>query len=173
LFLFWMAYSGIFMALPQVVIGAISDQSDLGMAMVYFGLAPATRIIAALLALAVIPKIAMWLGGLLLDRIADAGHVATIGSRNLFVFKTAVLPALLALPVITLFRIPREWIEVLMVPLVVTLVGMAWIQAAAWRNSGKGSAGPFASASLALPGAAVLCLLLIFQLLLRPGLKFY
>ena len=35
LFLFWMAYSGIFMALPQVAIGAVSTQSDLGMAMAY------------------------------------------------------------------------------------------------------------------------------------------
>src|SRR5690606_31595501 len=38
LFLFWMAFAGIFMALPQVVIGAISPASDVGMAMEYLQL---------------------------------------------------------------------------------------------------------------------------------------
>lgn len=77
LFLFWMAYSGIFMALPQVVIGAISDQSDLGMAMVYFGLAPVTRIIAALVAMAAIPMIALRLGSLLPNQSADAADAGS------------------------------------------------------------------------------------------------
>lgn len=88
-------------------------------------------------------------------------------------FKTATLPALLALPLITLFRIPREWIEVLMVPVVVTVVGLAWVRAGAWRSGVKGPGYPSATASLAWPLAGVLCLLLVFQIVLRPGLRFY
>lgn len=38
LFLIWMAYGGFFQALPQVVIGAISPRSDVGMAMDYLRL---------------------------------------------------------------------------------------------------------------------------------------
>ncbi len=172
LFLFWMAYSGMFMALPQVVIGAISDQSDLGMAMVYFGLSPAARTAAALAALAAIPPIAIRLSRLLLLQVADAEHTGNARGRNLFLFKTATLPALLALPVIVLFRIPREWIEVLLVPVVVTIIGLAWIQAGAWSMNGKGP-GAAAAGSMAWILGAVVGLLLIFQLVLRPGIHFY
>ena len=38
LFLLWIAYCGVFMALPQVVVGALSSGSDVGMAMDYFQL---------------------------------------------------------------------------------------------------------------------------------------
>src|SRR5690349_4508720 len=45
LFVFWMAYCGCFMALPQVVIGALSAGSDIGMAMAYLQLGQGTRIV--------------------------------------------------------------------------------------------------------------------------------
>lgn len=160
LFLFWMAYSGLFMALPQIVIGAISDQSDLGMFMGYFRLGPGAKVILALIALALIPCAAGWLGTLL-------------PGRGRFVSRIATLPALLALPVITLFRIPREWIEVLMVPVVVSFIGLAWIQAGAWRSRTSANHAPSASMSLAWTLGAVVCLLLLFQLVLRPGIRFY
>jgi hypothetical protein len=176
LFLFWMAYSGMFMALPQVAIGAVSAQSDLGMAMSYLGLALPAKVVLALLALAAIPLIAARLARLLLAQAGDTPLIATAGGRLLFVFEAATLPALLALPVISLFRIPREWMEVVMVPVAVTLVGLLWIQAGAWRAR-KGSvdaAGPASGPeSIAWPLAAVLALLLLFQLLLRPGIRFY
>ena len=41
LFLIWMAYNGFFQSLPQVVIGAINPQNDVGMAMDYLGLSRA------------------------------------------------------------------------------------------------------------------------------------
>jgi hypothetical protein len=172
LFLFWMAYSGIFMALPQVVIGAISDQSDLGMMMVYFGLAPVTRTALALAALTAVPPIAIQLGRLLHMQIGGADHARGARSRNLFTFQAATLPALLALPLIVLFRIPREWIEVLLVPAVVSVTGLVWMQASAWRMNSKGiCAAPVGS--FAWPLGAVAGLLLIFQLVLRPGVHFY
>jgi hypothetical protein len=173
LFLFWMAYSGVFMALPQVVIGALSDQSDIGMAMSYFDLGTTSKTLAALVALALIPLAAGWLRKLLLGRLGGAALSASAKGRQHFVFASATLPALLALPLITLFRIPREWIEVLLVPLVVSVVGLVWIQAGAWRSDGKTIGDNAVVESLASPLAAVLSLLLIFQLLLRPGIRFY
>jgi hypothetical protein len=173
LFLFWMTYSGVFMALPQVVIGALSDQSDLGMTMRYFGLGTASKTLAALFALALIPPAAAWLGRLLLGQLGGPALAANVRGRQQLVFGAATLPALLALPLITLFRMPREWIEVLLVPTVVSVVGVVWIQAGAWRAGGKTSGDNAEDGSLALPLVAVLSLLLIFQLLLRPGIRFY
>jgi hypothetical protein len=174
LFLFWMTYSGVFMALPQVVIGALSDQSDLGMTMHYFALGTTSKTLAALVALALIPPAALWLGRLLPSQLGGRPALAADARRRQqFVFGAATLPALLALPLITLFRIPREWIEVLLVPTVVSVVGVVWIQAGAWRAGGKTSGDNAGDSSLALPLMAVLTLLLIFQLLLRPGIRFY
>ncbi|WP_207231519.1 MULTISPECIES: hypothetical protein [unclassified Duganella] len=173
LFLFWMAYSGVFMALPQVVIGALSDQSDIGMAMRYFGLGTTSKTCAALAALALIPLAAVWLGSLLLGRLGGPALSASTRERQQFVCGAATLPALLALPLIILFRLPREWIEVLLVPAVVSVVGVVWIQAGAWRAGGKAAGDNPVAGSLAPPLAAVLSLLLIFQVLLRPGIRFY
>lgn len=54
LFLIWMTYNGLYQALPQVVIGAISPRSDAGMAITYLGLGEAARTAAALTALSLI-----------------------------------------------------------------------------------------------------------------------
>lgn len=162
LFLFWMGYSGLFMALPQIVIGAISSQSDLGMFMDYFELTTGTKTVLALIALALIPVAAGWLGSLLRALVPALGP-----------FRIATLPALLALPAIMLFRIPREWIEVLLVPVLVSFVGLVWIQAGAWRTKPATGRAPAMGVSLAWPLGSVLCLLLFFQLVLRPGIRFY
>ncbi|SEN15062.1 hypothetical protein SAMN05428959_101411 [Duganella sp. CF517] len=173
LLLFWMAYTGVFMALPQVVIGALSDQSDIGMAMGYFKLGAADKTIAALLALAAIPLAAFWIGRLLLTRVGNQEQIGDAVDRKRFVFRSATLPAMLALPIIVLFRVPREWIEVLLVPALVAAVGLAWIQAGAWYVGAQGTGNGVAVDSISRPLLAVLGLLLIFQLVLRPGIHFY
>jgi hypothetical protein len=43
LFLIWMAYNGLFQALPQVVIGAVDPENDVGMAMHYLRLGSTAR----------------------------------------------------------------------------------------------------------------------------------
>jgi hypothetical protein len=167
LWLIWMAYCGFFMALPQVVVGALSPASDVGMAMHYLKLSAGVRSGAALVALLVMP----WVGWQLCGEFLRLGEGAELDDRlrrMAFVLKIATLPALLALPVIVLFRVPREAVEVIGVPLVVSVVGTLWIQASAWRLCPEPRA---PAAQLPLRGAlTLLCaLLLIFQLLLRPG----
>src|SRR5690606_12753224 len=61
LFFLWMAYHGIFMAVPQVVIGAINPYNDIGMAMDYFQLSSGSKTLFALIALIAIPPLAMML----------------------------------------------------------------------------------------------------------------
>ena len=173
LWLFWMAYCGFFMALPQVVIGAVSARSDMGMAMGYLGLGPPTKLAAALAALVTIPLIALALTDPLLGLAADENAIRDAKARTQFVFRIATAPALLALPLIFAFRVPREWVEVVMVPVVVSLIGIAWIQAGAWRVTDARSTGRPIVGGIARPLGAVLLLLLVFQLLLRPGIRFY
>jgi hypothetical protein len=180
LFLIWMTYNGFLQSLPQVVVGAINPGNDVGMAMDYFGLSALAKTGAALVALAAIPAIGLWLARPLLSLAEEPADVAGAGARTRFVFQVATLPALVAIVLIIPFRVPRELIEVVVVPFVVTIVGIAWIQAGAWRVSSVVSAGGGIKAqdapgtvSIAHPLIAVLILLLVFQLVLRPGIHFY
>lgn len=171
--LFWMAFGGIFMALPQVVIGAFSPQSDLGMAMDYLRLGSMAKTAAALAALVAIPLAALWLLRPLLGLADNPARIGDAGARSVFVLLMATLPALVAIVPIVLFRVPREWIEVVMLPVIVTVAGLVWMQAGAWRIADAKAAGGQGDWPIAWPLAAVLMLLLVFQLVLRPGISFY
>jgi hypothetical protein len=173
LFLIWMTYNGFLQSLPQVLIGAVSPRNDVGMAMDYLGLSATAKTFAALVALAAIPTVALWLRRFLLSLAKDAAEIASARARTRFIFRVATLPALAAILLIIPFRVPRELVEVIMPPVVVTVIGIAWLQAGAWRVSGLAARGNADAASIAYPLGALIALLLIFQLLLRPGVRFY
>ena len=173
LFLFWMAYCGCFMALPQVVIGALSSGSDLGMAMTYLQLSEAARIGAGLAALCLMPLIALSLRRPALELAPASAYLASPGMRTRWVFRMVTLPALLGTVLVIPFRVPRELLEVVLVPLLVVLPGIPWIQAGAWRVREARSRDTAAVPSLAYPLAGAVALLLFFQLVLRPGVRFY
>ena len=186
-----MAYNGFFQSLPQVVFGAFVPANDVGMAMEWLGLNRQIKIAAAVLAFVAMPLIAVGLTRSVLSladaprasddsRAADvfraAGQPGAIGTgwaRTGFIFRTATLPALVGIALIIPFRVPREWIEVVMVPVVVTVLGVFWMQASAWALTGVAARGDNSTLSVARLAGALVALLLVFQLVLRPGIQFY
>jgi len=173
LFLIWMAYNGFLQSLPQVVIGAVEPQNDVGMAMDFLHFGATAKTAAALAALVAIAALALSLRAPLLS---VAPHAADIGggrARSRFMFRVSTLPALAAILLIVPFRVPRNWVEVVAVPTVVTIIGVAWIQAGAWAVVGVQASGRSNSKSTAYALGALLMLLLVFQFALRPGVKFY
>ena len=173
LFLIWMAYNGYFSSLPQVVIGAFLPANDVGMAMAYFGLSPAAKMAAAATALLAMPLLGVGLTRPLLSLAEAPGEIATAAARTGFVFRVATLPAVVAIGLIIPFRVPRNWIEVVMVPVVVTCIGIIWMQAGAWLQRNVAARGDSRNMSVAGLAGAALALLLVFQLVLRPGIRFY
>jgi hypothetical protein len=173
LFLIWMTYNGFLQSLPQVILGAIVPENDVGMAMEYLHLGRTAKTAAALVALAVIPLVSLWLIRPLLNLARDPADIASARARTRFIFQVATLPALTAILLIIPFRVPRNWIEVVMVPVVVTFVGIAWLQAGAWRVSTAKAEPRLEAGSIAVALSAVVLLLLVFQCLLRPGIHFY
>jgi hypothetical protein len=141
------------------------------MAMDYLQLSPMAKTISALAALAVMPMAARLLCRLMLGLADNPARIATAGARTRFVFQVATLPIIIGTVLVIPFRVPREAIEVVLLPVLVALIGTAWMQAGAWRlrvqarGTGAGSNGPLL--------LAVVALLLVFQLLLRPGIAFY
>jgi hypothetical protein len=173
LFLIWMAYHGLFQSLPQVVVGALAPGNDVGMAMDWFAMSALAKTIAALVALAALPVAGLWLTRPLLALAPKEAVLAGPGRRTGFIFRIATLPALLAIPVIIAFRVPREPLEVVGPPLAVTILGIAWIQAGAWRAA-DAKPGGFSAARPLFPLLGLLLILLLaFQLVLRPGIPFY
>jgi hypothetical protein len=173
LFLIWMAYNGFMQSLPQVVIGSVEPENDVGMAMDYFHLGVAAKTAAALVALSAIPGVALSLRGSLLSLAKNGADIASSRARTSFMFRVATVPALAAILLIIPFRVPRNWVEVAAVPVVVTVIGVAWIQAGAWAVSQVKASATLSSRSIAYVFGALLILLLVFQLVLRPGVRFY
>ena len=87
-------------------------------------------------------------------------------------FYVATLPALTAILLIIPFRVPRDVIEVVAVPVVVTMIGIAWLQAGAWCANGVRASGGASIGPIAYPLGALVAVLLVFQVLLRPGVHF-
>jgi hypothetical protein len=152
LLLFWMAFEGLYQALSQLAIGTLLPGNDVGRALAWLAIGGAGR--GMLLAVAVA---AMALTGLLLARLTPA---------RAFV-RATLLPALIALPLIVPFRLPRELVEVLLIPLVVHLIGLGWLTLGASLARAHDRI-----PSVTGPAIALMALLLVFQLVLRPGIAF-
>lgn len=173
LFAIWMAFHGFFQSLPQVVVGAVVPQNDVGMAFGYLQLTDISKFVAGLIALAVIAAIAIRFVAPLLSLAQDPAEIATPGRRSGFVFRIATLPALLALPLIIAMRVPGSLDQVAIVPVAEFVIGLFWIQTSAWCTSHRLREIVAPPRSAWGPLIAVAALLLIFQTVLRPGIGFF
>lgn len=167
----WMAFHGLFQSLPQFVVGAIAPGNDVGRAYDYLGLGPVGEMLLALAAMAALPVAGIWLGRQFLAGAWDPRQLGSFCCRFAFLLRMAGMPALTAIPVLVLFRVPREAIEVLAAPILVPLFGYGWLQLAAFRQGNVTVRG--ARPGKILPMLiAVGLLLAVFQLVLRPGITF-
>lgn len=170
LLLFWLAFHGLFLALPQMVVGAVHPANDIGMAMAWLGFGAGAKAAFALLALAAMVMAGVWLTGPLLAFAPGPGALDTPARRTGFVWRIATLPALAGTLLILPFRLPGPAVEVAIVPAVVAIAGLGWMQAGAWRFYGvepRPAAGPD---SVRQPLFWLILLLIVFQLVLRPGI---
>ncbi|QWT18966.1 hypothetical protein KPL74_14575 [Bacillus sp. NP157] len=167
LFLFWMAFQGLFQSLSQCAIGAIIPGNDVGRALAFLGAGVPLK--ALVLAAAII---AMRCAGILLARFAPAGLAQTeaYGSRRLAyaMLVSAVACVIISIP----FREPRDLIEVVMIPAIVNLVGAGWfVLGISPRASAPLEARP-GGARWYFPAVLLALTLAVFQLVLRHGIRF-
>jgi len=166
LFLFWMAFQGLFQALTQLAIGALLAGNDVGRALAYLGVGGAAK--AALFVCAVG---SMWVFGRALARIYPLASAPSAERSRGFAL-VILVPALLAVGLIIPFRIPREMVEVVLIPLIVNVVGAAWVIAGAVGAYPSDKAAATREPHLIGPAIAVCLLLAFFQLVLRAGVAF-
>lgn len=169
LLLFWIAYAGLFQGLPQAVAGAALPGNDLGMAMDYLRVPLPAMWVSAVLAVAAMAVTGLWMGRRLL---ALAGPDAeTPGGRAGFVLRVALLPAALGTLLVLPYRWPGAIDQVVIVPVAVALLGTVWMQAGAWRAMPP-TALDLRPPRLAGLVVALILLLALCQLVLRPGVPF-
>ena len=150
----WLAYHGFYMALPQFVLGAFVSANDIGQAMGWLGLGEAARLAIAAVAVAA----AVGIGRLLAPEFSRVGRIWTVAGWPALVGTLLVMP----------FRVPRDPVEVGIVPLMVLLAGIPWLLLFG-RRRGEWMVG---IPGLAAPLLLLVALLLLFQLVLRPGIAF-
>lgn len=171
LFLFWMAFQGFYQGLSQVAIGALVPGNDMGMAYTYLGLSPGVKKIAFALGLILSVLAGLWLSRAAIRLFGTTAETLTAGSRAGFAIRTVMLPALAAGVLLIPYRMPRNSIELFIFPTVLMLFGALWIVIGAGFNpTAARPARP--SPSLTVPLAALIAVLLVFQLVLRPGIQF-
>ncbi|MES2057732.1 MAG: hypothetical protein V4564_17485 [Pseudomonadota bacterium] len=163
--LIWVAFAGLFQSIPQVVVGAILPQNDVGMAMDYLGLDAPMHWAAALVALVAIVAVAFALMRPLLS-------LAPNECRTVTIFRVATVPAILGTAIIIPFRVPGSIDQVLLVPVAVAIIGMGFIQAGAWRSTPLPATAPAGRLNLGRLTILTMVMLAFFQLVLRPGINF-
>lgn len=173
LFFIWMAYHGLFQSLPQLATVGLSPGSDVARALEYLQLSGNVQIAASLIALWGMIAAGLWLSRPLLETATDRTQLDNAGRRAFYALNAATLPALAAIPLIILYRIPRETIEVVLPPIAATIVGVSWLQANAWRATDARPDGVTGPRSPVMPLIATMALLAFFQIVLRPGIPFY
>ncbi len=150
-FFFWMAFEGLFQSLSQLVIGTQLAGNDVGRALAYLGVGETGKMV------------------LLASAIAAMAGAGTVLARRRPPLWEAVGAALLAILLVVPFRVPRNPIEVLLIPVIVQLCGLAFLLLGACLVRARP---PAAASPLAAPALAWLILLAVFQLVLRPGIPF-
>ena len=166
LFCFWMAFQGISQSFTQLAVGTMVPGNDVGRALTYLGAGQEARI-----ALTVATAAALAVSGVILARLFPAelpdGRVHPSTGTSV-ILASAFLSVILIIP----FRVPRSPIETTLIPLLVNLVGAGWTTLGfAGAPAGAKPAEPARTGSL-VPVLCLGALLLVFQLLLRPGIRF-
>ncbi|GAA0312655.1 hypothetical protein GCM10009087_23490 [Sphingomonas oligophenolica] len=140
--------------------------NDVGRALAYLGFSNTMK-----LSLLVVSVLGMWCAG-----TALAQHIPKAISRSAMegtraclapLLITALLSALLSIA----FRVPRSAIEVVAIPLMINIIGIGWLTLGISLSSPRIEGGDPEMIDVYRPIIAFAILLLIFQVVLRPGIR--
>jgi hypothetical protein len=122
LFIAWMAFQGLFQSLTQIAIGIFLPGNDVGRAFAFLGF----ETIAKALTLGC-TTIGLAAAGTILARHWPAPGGIDGGKPDHGAILEIGLPAAAAVLLLIPFRLPREMIEVVLVPVIVDFVGIGWV----------------------------------------------
>src|SRR5690606_13873027 len=151
-------FHGFFQSLPQVVVGAVVPGNDVGRAMTWLGLHPVVKLAAAFAAMALAVWLALQLRRPFLELAQSPQEIASPRARLAFMLRTAALPLVGSLPLIIMSREPGSVDQVYIVPVAVAIIGIGWLQGAAWAETGAVVKPSQPIRSVIWPGVALMAL---------------
>jgi hypothetical protein len=171
LFVFWLAYQGLMQSLPQFGTASVARDTDTGQAFNYLGWSEATGTLLMIVSFLLVIIISVSCSRLLLKMAPSDIHSQTPALRFRYLFRIAFLAGIMGIALIFPFRVPP--MDRALAPVMVTMFSVPWIFANAWRVKHTATVNNEVNSKvLALPIMLLVILLLVFQLLLRPGISF-
>lgn len=168
----WAGLLGLLSALLQVLIGTAVPQNDVGRAMTYLGLQPFVKL-AACFGAVVVMGLACGMAAPVFLSVVPGAETQGPRGRARTMFRYAVLPALAGAALVIPFRAPGPLVELLFPPAVAAVTASVWLQAWAW--GAPRAPAPAVDLRWAAPTltCALAVLLGVFQVILRPGVRFF
>ncbi|WP_430817591.1 hypothetical protein [Carboxylicivirga sp. RSCT41] len=168
----WLAFHGLIQSLPQVTIAYLAPHTDVGEALIaYLNLSKTTLIAMSITAVIAIVVICGWFSRQLLNIASEDVSLMKAKEKLKYIRFIAVGPALIGSILIVPFRIPP--INQAITPFIVFAVSIPWV----WSSAAV--AKPIRNTSNRInekihwgPIVFFIVLLLFFQLVLAPGVKF-
>ena len=169
LLIWWLGFQGLIQSVAQVQTGFSAPQTDMGQAMVYLGIDMDTGFIIGVIAtLVIIAVIRFFMRGLVSMGLINAENRK---SHFLDTLRVVVVPSALSVILTIPFRI-MPWDRAMM-PVFVLLLWLPWVLAMAFYPAkGDHWYQKIRSSVEWTPVFFLVLLLLFFQLVLAPGVKF-
>ena len=172
LLILWLAFHGLIQSLPQVTVAYFDPHTDVGEALVgYLNLNTSLLILLAVLSIMAIPMVAIWFSIQLLGFTPEGFDINNPKARFKYIRFIAVGAALIGSVLIIPFRVPP--VTQIIAPFFVLAISIPWIWASAngYRNI-EHTPNHINEKIYWMPLIFLILLLVFFQLILAPGVKF-
>jgi len=171
LFVFWLAFQGLMQSLPQFGTASAARDTDTGQAFTYLGWSESTGTILFIVTFSRVIIISTYCSRYLLSMAPADIHTKTPSLRFGYLFKISFMAGIIGMILIFPFRIPP--MDRALAPVLVTMFSVPWIFANAWRVKPLTTINNEVNNKILITPIIILgLLLLIFQLILRPGIVF-
>ncbi|HEX2684119.1 MAG TPA: hypothetical protein VHL77_09315 [Ferruginibacter sp.] len=164
----WLAFQGLAQSLPQIITAKAAPDTDTGQAFAYLGIGDGIGIFFSVAAIVAMLYLGALYSKYLLRLAPSFNQVNTASARFAYLSRIALLASIVGILLVIPFRI-MPW-DRAMAPVMVTLISIPMVFANAWYvkvthtvNSGINHR------IMIVPVILLIVLLLIFQLVLAPG----
>ena len=172
LFVLWLAFHGLIQSIPQVMIGYLSPNTDVGQALVgYLNLSEPLLIFLAITSATAMALLSIWFGKYLLEFAPVDINLNNPKEKFKYIRYIAVGAAIIGSILVVPFRIPPMGQAV--APFAVTVFSVPWIwAAAAVSKPGKAVPNSLNEKIYWSPVVILILVLIFFRLVLAPGVEF-
>jgi len=170
LFLVWFSFQGMAQSLPQFITAKAAPDTDTGQAFTYLGIDYVSGSVIIIICLVCMLLICAYTSRLLLELAPSPASISSSGSRFKYSSRIVLLGSLIGTILIIPFRI-MPWDRAI-APVMVWLISIPMVFAHSWYIKRVSISGNDVNMKFKfIPFVVLVFLLLVFQLILAPGIR--